>query len=64
LVKGDNISLYVGIEDFEGEIRRGEGAGDGDAHLAEVVSRELAAGDDHGAVALAHAAPTAHEGIV
>ena len=64
LVEGDGDGLDLGSEELEGEVRRGEGAGDRDAGLPDVVEGELAGGDDHGAVALAHAAAAGHDGVV
>src|ERR1700733_7393843 len=61
LVEGDGDGLVLGGEELEREVGGGEGAGDRDARLLDVVERELARGDDHGTVAFADAAAAGHE---
>src|ERR1035437_1062585 len=64
LVEGHGLGLDGRIEDFQGQIGGGEGAGDGDLDFAQVLEVERATGDDHGAVALTNAAAAAHQGVV
>ena len=64
LVEGDDRGFDLGCEELEGEVGGGEGAGYGDAGLLDLRQAELAAGDDHGAVAFTDAAAACHEGVV
>ncbi len=64
LVEGDDGGFDLRSEELEGEVCGGERAGDGDARLLDLVEGLLAAGDDHGAVALANAAAAGHEGVL
>ena len=63
LVEGEGDRLHLGAEELEREIGCGERAGNGDARLPDLVRRELARGDHHGAVSLAHRAAAGHQGV-
>ncbi len=62
--KGTVTGLDLGIEDLERQVGGGQGAGNGDLDVRQIVWRQRLAGDDHGAVALAHAAAAAHQRVV
>jgi len=64
LVEGDHHGFDLRCEELEREVGGGEGAGDGDAGFFKLRHRQLAGGDDHGAVALADAAAAGHQGVV
>jgi hypothetical protein len=64
LVEGDDRGFDLGCKEFEGEVGGGKSTGNGDAGLFNLRQGELAAGDDHGTVALADAAAAGHEGVV
>jgi hypothetical protein len=64
MIKGHGYRFNGRIEDFEREVGGGQGSGNGDLDAAQIAGRELAAGDDHGAVALADAAAAAHQRVV
>ena len=61
LVEGEGDCLDLGAEELEREKGGGERSGDGDARLLQVVERELARGDDHGAISLSDRAAAGHQ---
>ena len=63
LVEGDGDGFDIGVEDFERQVGRGEGSGDGDLEFADLFGGQRLGGDDHGAVALSDAATAAHQGV-
>ena len=63
-IEGNGDRLEGRIEDFEGEIGGSKGAGNGNFETTQIGRRNGAAGDDHGSVALSHAAAAAHERVV
>src|SRR6185437_5028301 len=54
----------IGIEDLQRQVGAGESAGNRNADMLQVVDGKPAAGDDHGTVALAHAAAAAHQQVI
>ena len=64
LVKGNGLGLQFRIEDLERKIGGCHFAGNGNLDAAQIFQRQRPARDDHGAVALAHAAAAAHQRIV
>ena len=63
-IERNGYRLNLRIKNLERQIRRGQRARNSHANAAQVVHVQHAAGDDHGTVALAHAAAATHQRVV
>src|SRR5207302_10466310 len=64
LIEGHDFHFTPGREKLQGEIRSCQLAGNSDALLLHIRSRERARGNDHRTIALADAAPARQQSIV
>jgi len=64
LVERNADGLDLGCEELQSQVGRSEWAGYGDSCLADLRLTELARGDDHRPVALAHRTAAGHQGVI